>query len=65
MRLNEVATLLLRVAPLASFSNTGGAPLELVQPCIGPGAAFRYQPSQSTVGIVIEGNVWSSDDAKT
>src|SRR5712691_4000884 len=40
VRLKTVATLLLRTA---SLSKTGTVPLDVSQPCFGPGAAFAYQ----------------------
>src|SRR5438874_1862119 len=52
VKLNDVATLLFRVAPTVSFSNTGTVPLEVAHGWDGPGLAFAYHVSHGTVGGV-------------
>ena len=41
---------LLFLPPAGEPSNAGTVPLVVVQVCIGPGFAFRYQKSKSAVG---------------
>ena len=49
-----VGTLLFRVA---SLSKVGTVPLEVAQPCVGPGMAFTYHVVKSEAGAAMIGGV--------